>query len=149
MNLAPQENRLVVLDLGAGRMAALAARLDLPMLRPDQVLATDLLVCGEAGQLELRFADPKGPGPLRLDFAEPGLRRRVAAGRDQPLARAIGISQGRLRVVDATAGFGRDAFVLAALGCQVRALEREPILAALLGAENRTASPRRAISAQI
>ncbi len=35
-------------------------------------------------------------------------------------------------MVDATAGLGRDAFVLAALGCQVQMLERNPVVAALL-----------------
>ncbi|RWS36666.1 16S rRNA (guanine(1516)-N(2))-methyltransferase, partial [Erwinia amylovora] len=35
-------------------------------------------------------------------------------------------------VVDATAGLGRDAFVLAALGCRGRMLERKPGVAALL-----------------
>lgn len=133
MDFAAIDNRLVVLGSAASRQAALAARLGLPLLNPDQVLTTDLMICCEPDRLELRFADPKGPGPLRLDFAEPGIRRRVAAGRDQPLARAIGISQGRRQVLDATAGFGRDAFVLASLGCRVRALEREPILATLLG----------------
>jgi 16S rRNA (guanine1516-N2)-methyltransferase len=36
------------------------------------------------------------------------------------------------RVLDATAGLGRDAAVLAALGCQVLALERHPVIHALL-----------------
>jgi 16S rRNA (guanine1516-N2)-methyltransferase len=35
-------------------------------------------------------------------------------------------------VVDATAGLGRDAFVLASVGCRVRMLERNPVVAALL-----------------
>ena len=35
-------------------------------------------------------------------------------------------------MVDATAGLGRDAFVLASLGCNVRLLERSPIIAVLL-----------------
>lgn len=35
-------------------------------------------------------------------------------------------------MVDATAGLGRDAFVLAALGCRVRMVERHPVVAALL-----------------
>ncbi|TOM58423.1 16S rRNA (guanine(1516)-N(2))-methyltransferase, partial [Vibrio parahaemolyticus] len=35
-------------------------------------------------------------------------------------------------VIDATAGLGRDAFVLASLGCRVRMLERHPVVAALL-----------------
>ena len=35
-------------------------------------------------------------------------------------------------VVDATAGLGRDAFVLASLGCKVTLIERSPVVAALL-----------------
>ena len=35
-------------------------------------------------------------------------------------------------MVDATAGLGRDAFVLASLGCTVTMLERHPVVAALL-----------------
>jgi len=37
-----------------------------------------------------------------------------------------------LQVIDATAGFGSDAAVLAHLGCQVQMIERSPILCALL-----------------
>ena len=49
------------------------------------------------------------------------------------MARAIGIKGGnRPSVVDATAGLGRDAFVLATLGCEVTLLERSPVAAALL-----------------
>ncbi|HEY8332105.1 MAG TPA: class I SAM-dependent methyltransferase, partial [Pseudomonas sp.] len=35
-------------------------------------------------------------------------------------------------VLDATAGLGRDAFVLASLGCEVSLIERQPLIAALL-----------------
>ncbi len=35
-------------------------------------------------------------------------------------------------VLDATAGLGRDAFVLASLGCRVQMVERHPVVAALL-----------------
>ena len=35
-------------------------------------------------------------------------------------------------MLDATAGLGRDAFVLASLGCQVSLMERNPVVAALL-----------------
>ncbi len=45
----------------------------------------------------------------------------------------IGIKKSYLpTVVDATAGLGRDAFLLAALGCNVQMLERHPVVAALL-----------------
>jgi len=37
-----------------------------------------------------------------------------------------------LRVIDATAGLGRDAFLLAARGCEVRLLEAHPVVHALL-----------------
>ncbi len=49
------------------------------------------------------------------------------------LARAVGVKHGWFpKVIDATAGFGRDAFVLASLGCSLTLLERSPIIATLL-----------------
>nr|VUD25346.1 methyltransferase [Salmonella sp. NCTC 7297] len=49
------------------------------------------------------------------------------------MAKAVGIKGDYLPdVVDATAGLGRDAFVLASVGCRVRMLERNPVVAALL-----------------
>jgi len=49
------------------------------------------------------------------------------------LARAVGVKPGfDPDVFDATAGLGRDAFVLASLGCRVRLCERSPVVAALL-----------------
>lgn len=51
------------------------------------------------------------------------------------LGRAIGIRSGRTpAVLDATGGFGRDAFVLADLGCSVTLCERSPVMALLLEA---------------
>ncbi|OBS10773.1 SAM-dependent methyltransferase [Acidihalobacter prosperus] len=72
--------------------------------------------------------------PLRLDFSAgaTGLRLRQA-GRRQPLARAVGLKPGiALRVIDATAGLGRDGAVLAQLGCEVTMIERSPLMALLL-----------------
>ena len=49
------------------------------------------------------------------------------------IAKAVGIAQGvRPQVLDATAGLGKDAFVLASLGCQMTLIERQPLIAALL-----------------
>ena len=59
-------------------------------------------------------------------------RRARARGRSrrEPLARALGA---RTRtVIDATAGLGQDAFLLACLGYRVTAIERAPVLAVLL-----------------
>ena len=74
-------------------------------------------------------------GTVHIDFVHGKLahRREFGGGRGQPLARAIGLKHGaNPTVVDATAGLGRDAFVLANLGAQVTMIERSPILAALL-----------------
>lgn len=61
------------------------------------------------------------------------LQRRAAAGRKQLLARAVGLHRQRhLRILDATAGFGRDAALLAMLGAEVVMCERHPQLHAYL-----------------
>lgn len=54
-------------------------------------------------------------------------------GRGEAVAKAVGVKGDYLPdVVDATAGLGRDAFVLASVGCRVRMLERNPVVTALL-----------------
>lgn len=72
---------------------------------------------------------------MRIDFATGamGHRLRFGGGRGQTLARAAGIKPGVTPTVwDATAGLGRDGFVLASLGCRVTLCERSAVLAALL-----------------
>lgn len=72
---------------------------------------------------------------VRVDFLHGplGYRAKRLSIRGEPLARAAGLGQGRRPdVLDATAGLGRDAFVLAALGCRVRLVERVPAIRALL-----------------
>ncbi|MDM8559437.1 class I SAM-dependent methyltransferase [Candidatus Parabeggiatoa sp. HSG14] len=74
-------------------------------------------------------------GPIYVDFVNGtlGHRRRYGGGRKQPLAKAIGLKHSATpTVLDATAGLGRDAFVLASLGCHVQMVERSPVIAALL-----------------
>ncbi|KAA8997390.1 16S rRNA (guanine(1516)-N(2))-methyltransferase RsmJ [Affinibrenneria salicis] len=87
------------------------------------------------GRLELRKSDEPKLGAIYVDFVAGPLahRRRFGGGRGEAVAKAIGIKGDYLPdVVDATAGLGRDAFVLAALGCRVRMIERNPAVAALL-----------------
>jgi 16S rRNA (guanine1516-N2)-methyltransferase len=74
-------------------------------------------------------------GTVHIDFVHGklGHRRQFGGGRGQALAKAIGLKHGaNPSVVDATAGLGRDAYILASLGAQVTMIERSPILAALL-----------------
>lgn len=85
--------------------------------------------------LELRKRDEPKLGGIWVDFADGAMahRRKFGGGRGEAVARAVGVKSGYLPdVVDATAGLGRDAFVLACIGCRVRMLERNPVVAALL-----------------
>ncbi len=85
--------------------------------------------------LSLLRPDDKTIGALKIDFNDGALtwRRNHGGGTGQAVAKAVGLKQKkRLNVLDATAGTGTDAFVLAALGCRVTMLERHPIVAALL-----------------
>lgn len=66
---------------------------------------------------------------LSVDFTAGAVdwRRKHGGGKNQLIAKAVGIKQ-KLRpsILDLTGGLGKDAFVLASLGCQVTLLERNP-----------------------
>ena len=113
----------------------LAGQLRLPCLdNPQHSPGLILLVMTEA-RLELRLSGPEAPGPVYADFTKGAVnyRRLHGGGRKQPLARAVRLKGSTApSVLDATAGLGRDAFVLAALGCNVHMYERSPVIAALL-----------------
>jgi 16S rRNA (guanine1516-N2)-methyltransferase len=110
--------------------AAWAARLQLPQSGE----AEFALQLGRDG-LQLVELGPQAPGPVRVDFVSGPVahRRLFGGGGGQMIAKAVGIQAGvRPIVLDATAGLGRDAFVLAELGCTVTLIERQPVIAALL-----------------
>ncbi|RUO64018.1 16S rRNA (guanine1516-N2)-methyltransferase [Pseudidiomarina planktonica] len=85
--------------------------------------------------LSLRWLANADMTPLRIDFLHSKHAARAARAtiKNEAIARAIGVSGNkRPSVLDATAGLGRDALVLAALGCEVTLQERHPVVAALL-----------------
>lgn len=85
--------------------------------------------------LELRKLDEPKLGGICVDLVDGASahRRKFGGGRGQDIAKAVGLKHGFTpHVLDATAGLGRDAFVLASLGCRVTMMERMPIVAALL-----------------
>ncbi len=74
-------------------------------------------------------------GKLKVDFVNGavGHRLRFGGGRGQALAKAMGLRAGKTpKIVDATAGLGRDSFLLASLGAQVVMIERSAEMHALL-----------------
>ena len=131
------------------RAAELARLLSLPLAPAGSLPAActeydALLLVAESGlalQQTRRLASSgKGratgplPGPVRVDFGVESMRHRRRAGHVEMLGRAVGVSGSRRpRVLDATAGLGRDSFVLADMGCEIPLCEREPLIAALLG----------------
>ena len=118
----------------AGVARSLAKKLALSMADPAAGPAADVLLVVTDDQLEVRDLASPSLGSVSVDFVKgrAGYRRRVAGGQRHLLARAIGLRGDPLTVVDATAGLGRDAFILACLGCDVVAVERSPILGALI-----------------
>ena len=74
---------------------------------------------------------------LKCDFLQGAVnhRLRFGGGRGQHLPKAVGMKGGQSpTIIDATAGLGRDAFLLASLGSQVTLIERSDIIHELLAA---------------
>ncbi len=127
----------VLLDLGEAEGPAadfarkLAREFDIPQLSPgDAPDAAEFLLQVDAAGLALRAPEEPRAGPVRVDFAAGAIQRRARDGlRGQSLVRAVGTG---LEVLDAAAGLGRDAFLLASAGNRVQLLERSPAVCALL-----------------
>ncbi|CAM5225177.1 class I SAM-dependent methyltransferase [Alishewanella longhuensis] len=97
--------------------------------------ASGWYLCWADQQLVLRHADLPKQGDILVDFASAAAsyRRQFGGGKDEAIAKACGLNKKRdLHIVDATAGLGRDALVLASLGARVTLVERNPMVAALL-----------------
>lgn len=115
---------------GNGALSLLAERWQ---LEHDEDALMALVLTPE--RLELRKRDEPKLGGIFVDFVGGPMahRRKFGGGRGEAVAKAVGVKGDYLPdVVDATAGLGRDAFVLASVGCRVRMLERHPVVAALL-----------------
>ena len=85
--------------------------------------------------LELQKLDEPKLGAIYVDWVSGASnhRRKFGGGKGQAIAKAVGLKNGVVpTVLDGTAGLGRDAFVLASLGCKVQMFERHPVVAALL-----------------
>jgi 16S rRNA (guanine1516-N2)-methyltransferase len=125
------------------RVQRLAAELALPMA-DDLAAGFDLLLTVFAARLEVRSTQRGGPGPVFVDFVGGRLGYNRRAGRFGRLFDALGPRSATETVLDATAGLGQDAFLLAYHGYRVTAVERSPIVAALLadGLERASGVPK-------
>ncbi|MDO7557306.1 MAG: class I SAM-dependent methyltransferase [Loktanella sp.] len=77
----------------------------------------------------------RAPAELRVDFVMGAVahRLRFGGGRGQDIAKAMGFRNGNTpTIIDATAGLGRDSFLLASLGAHVTMIERSEKMHMLL-----------------
>ena len=101
----------------------------------------------ESNRLELMIEDEKNKSRLSVEFVKGplGYRRIKGGGKHEAIAKAVGLHhyQKPISVLDATAGFGQDAFILASLGCRLHVVEQSPMVAALLadGLKRASADP--------
>ena len=102
---------------------------------PDSQLALVQAEINGQTRLELRKLDEPKLGAVYVDFVSGVMahRRKFGGGRAEAVVKAVGVKGDELpSVIDATAGLGRDAFVLASVGCKVRLIERHPVVFLLL-----------------
>ena len=110
-----------------------AAELDLTLARSYSEARASVALVIDTHEVWLQPLEKPRPGRVIVDFSSSDMRHRRKSGHNEPLGRAVGVKADRRpRVFDATAGLGRDAFVLADLGCEVELSEASPILYFLL-----------------
>jgi 16S rRNA (guanine1516-N2)-methyltransferase len=120
----------------------LGAHLNLPVVSSPDAAGFEMLLVVTAERLELRVVggDPGLRGGRGVAAELDSIDTHSPAGRSlkQPIAKAVGVRGARerggdpLTVLDATAGWGGDAWLLATLGCRVLAVERHRVIAAML-----------------
>ncbi|MAY03148.1 MAG: 16S rRNA methyltransferase [Gammaproteobacteria bacterium] len=112
--------------------------LQLPVVSSDQPEQYSHLLRLDPEGLGLeRLQQPSGQQQqqaTRVDFLDAGLQyRQQSTGKQQGIAKAVGLNRhAPMHVMDATAGLGRDAFILASLGCRVSMLESSMLVYCLL-----------------
>lgn len=118
----------------------IAEQLGLPLARSYSESRASVALVVDTHEVWLQPLQKPRPGRVTVDFSSPDMRHRRKSGHNEPLGRAVGVKADRKpRVFDATAGLGRDAFVLADLGCEVELSEVSPVLYFLLKHAHETA----------
>jgi len=97
--------------------------------------STPYVLFYDEGAVSLAQTGKGVPGPITASFLQGKVRHRLlyGGGKGQLIAKAVGLKPGiQAHILDATAGLGRDAFVLASLNQSVMMLERSALVAELL-----------------
>lgn len=107
----------------------------LGQLDPELISTHRFVLILDDNKIFLQQTGRKVPGPIFVEFTEGAVdhRRKFGGGKGQMIAKATGIKTGVYpHILDATAGLGKDSFVLASLGAKVTMLERSPLVYCLL-----------------
>lgn len=137
----------------AARAQVLSQELDWPVVNEEEAQPIELILAVTPNRLELRWADPQEQQQLRgrkttdrssgllkgqpifADWDSLNVGRGAGISLKQPIAKAVGLKSLNApgpHVIDATAGWGEDAWLMASLGCTVVMVERNVIIATLL-----------------
>lgn len=118
------------------RERALASHLNLELVESRAVNNTQVSLYLQylPEGLSLCEAGKSVAGPTRVDFYDAGLTLRASDSiKRQNLIKALGLKKHpKPRVLDAMAGLGKDAFLMASAGCSVQMLEKSLIVHAML-----------------
>jgi len=114
----------------------LANDLALPVIHPSTThQGTVLAVTPKCIEIRPDIGGRPRSRPVRVDLHQRDTTSPAGRSTRQPIARALGGKTTPLKkiiVADATAGLGEDTWLMASLGCRVIAIERSPIIAAML-----------------
>lgn len=133
MSCDARVSRIVIVsrDGDATAARALGRRLGLPSSALSETRDSDLCLFVEDSGLSLGRGGARHKARARPEWRTRLHPRRSGAGAPRdPLLRALG--RGERTILDATVGFGDDAFVLARHGHRVIAVERNPIVGLIL-----------------
>lgn len=114
----------------------LAKRLSISLLQPtpiNHITDYPYVLLYTVDGLVLQQTGKKADGPVLVDFVKGTNEHRRTMGGGELIVKAVGgDKKNRPKVLDVTAGLGRDSFVLANAGYSVIALERSPIVFELI-----------------
>ena len=109
----------------------LSNKLKLPLVSFRENSGYNWLLIYSTSHLKLHHVHSKLE--MHIDFLAGKLGYRMQHLQHEIIAKAIGFKKNKQpTVIDATAGLGRDGFLLGLLGCKIMLIERSSIIAALL-----------------
>lgn len=121
--------------LEAYRLAEKSSRERRRLLQGYLVEEKNVALLVDASGLSLLWLEGSEQYRIQAEFcsATVDYRRTRGGGMSEMIAKAVGVRGNRQpTVLDCTAGLGSDAFILAGLGCEMRLLERVPVVHMLL-----------------